>query len=101
MPRAASSFPPPCSSSAPGACGIAVATKTCVDQVHVYNLADDGHKASADVLTFLSSGNCSEQLVMNFLSCENCTAHLPLQSLFGLLRFTFVLEVNQVQSLQY
>jgi hypothetical protein len=31
-----------------------VATKTCVDEVHVYNLADDGQKANADVLTFLS-----------------------------------------------
>jgi hypothetical protein len=62
-----------------------VPTKTCVDEVHVYSLADDGQKVSADVLTFLSSGNCSEQLLMNFLSSENYTAHLHLQSLFDLL----------------
>jgi histone-binding protein RBBP4 len=27
-----------------------VATKTCVDEVHVYHLADDGQKAGADVV---------------------------------------------------
>jgi histone-binding protein RBBP4 len=29
-----------------------VATKTCVNEVHVYNLAEDGQEASTDVLTF-------------------------------------------------